>query len=56
MVRREIWLLILLCSCVVSLAKDKPAANPAERWEDTIRQFEHPDVADPRVFRWLGRN
>ena len=43
MVRREIWLLILLCICVVSLAQDKPAENPAERWEKTIRQFEQWD-------------
>lgn len=43
MVRREIWLLILLCGCVVSLAKDKPAEKAAERWEETIRQFEQWD-------------
>ena len=43
MVRREILLLIVLCSCVVSLAQDKPAENPAERWEKTIRQFEQWD-------------
>ena len=39
MVRRDILLLIVLCSCVVSFAKDKPA----ERWEETIRQFEQWD-------------
>ena len=39
MIRREIWLLILLCGCVASLAKD----NPAEKWEKTIRQFEQWD-------------
>jgi len=43
MVRREIWLLILLCGCVVSLAQDNPAENPAEKWEKTIRQFEQWD-------------
>ena len=43
MIRREIWLLILLFGCVVSLAENKPAENPAERWEKTIRQFEQWD-------------
>ena len=43
MVRREIWLLILLCGCVVSFAQDKPAEDPAGRWEETIRQFEQWD-------------
>jgi len=43
MVRREIWLLILLCGCVVSLAQDNPAEKPAEKWEKTIRQFEQWD-------------
>ena len=42
MVRREI-LLIVLCSCVVSFAQDKPAENPAGKWEETIRQFEQWD-------------
>ena len=42
MVRREI-LLIVLCSCVISFAQDKPAENPAGRWEETIRQFEQWD-------------
>ena len=35
--------MILLCGCIVLPAKDKPAENPAERWEDTIRQFEQWD-------------
>ena len=43
MVRREIWLLILLCGCVVSPAQDNPAEKPAEKWEKTIRQFEQWD-------------
>ena len=43
MVRREILLLIVLCSCVASFAEDKPAENPADRWEKTIRQFEQWD-------------
>ena len=43
MARREIWLLILLCGCIVSLAQDKPAENPAGRWEETIREFEQWD-------------
>jgi len=43
MVRREIWLLILLCGCAVSLAQDNPAEKPAEKWEKTIRQFEQWD-------------
>lgn len=41
MVRRKIWLLIVLCSLAVLNGKDKPAAKyPAERWEKTIRAFE----------------
>jgi len=43
MVRREIWVLVLLCGCVLSLAQDKPAEKPAEKWEKTIRQFEQWD-------------
>ena len=43
MVRREIWLLILVCGCAVLLAQDNPAENPAEKWEKTIRQFEQWD-------------
>jgi len=43
MVRREILLLIVLCGSVVSLAQDKPAEDPAGRWEETIRQFEQWD-------------
>jgi len=43
MIRREILLLIVLCGCVVSFAQDKPAADPAGRWEETIRQFEQWD-------------
>ena len=41
MVRREISLLIVLCSCAVLFAQDEPAAeNPAEKWEETIKEFE----------------
>jgi lysophospholipase L1-like esterase len=44
MVRRRILLLIVLCVCVVSYARDKPPAkNPAEKWEETIGQFEQWD-------------
>ena len=43
MARREILLLIILCSCVLSLAQDKSAENSADRWEETIRQFEQWD-------------
>ncbi len=39
MVRREILLLIVLCGCVVSFAKE----DPAGKWEKTIRQFEQWD-------------
>ena len=39
MVRRDILLLIVLCGCVVSFAQDKPA----EKWEETIREFEQWD-------------
>ena len=39
MVQLRILFLIVLCSCVVSFAKDEPA----ERWEDTIREFEQWD-------------
>ena len=41
MIRRAIWLLIVLFSVNVSTAQDKPKVkNPAERWEKTIRTFE----------------
>ncbi|MHC4323129.1 MAG: GDSL-type esterase/lipase family protein [Planctomycetota bacterium] len=43
MFRREILLLIVLCSCVVLFAQEKPAEDPAEKWEKTIRQFEQWD-------------
>ena len=44
MVRRKIWLLIVLCSFAVLNGKDKPATkDPAERWEKTIRAFEEWD-------------
>jgi lysophospholipase L1-like esterase len=44
MVRRKIWLLILLCSLAVLNGKDKPAVkDPAERWEKIIRAFEEWD-------------
>jgi len=43
MVRPKIGLLIMFCSCLVLNAKDKPAENPAGRWEETIRQFEQWD-------------
>jgi len=41
MIRREIWLFIVLCSVVVSTAQDRPEAkDPATRWEKTIQTFE----------------
>ncbi|MFC1635782.1 GDSL-type esterase/lipase family protein, partial [Planctomycetota bacterium] len=41
MIRRAIWLLIVLFSVIVSTAQDKPEAkDPATRWEKTIRTFE----------------
>jgi lysophospholipase L1-like esterase len=43
MVRPKIGLLIMLCSCLVLNAQDKPAENPAGKWEETIRQFEQWD-------------
>lgn len=43
MVRPFISLLIMLCSCLVSNAQNEQAKNPAERWEETIRQFEQWD-------------
>ena len=34
----------MFCSCLVLSAQDEPAAeNPAEKWEETIRQFEQWD-------------
>jgi lysophospholipase L1-like esterase len=43
MVRPNIGLLIMFCSCLVLNAQDKPAENPAGKWEETIRQFEQWD-------------
>jgi lysophospholipase L1-like esterase len=43
MTRPGIGLLIMFCSCLIVSAQDKPAENPAERWEETIRQFEQWD-------------
>jgi lysophospholipase L1-like esterase len=33
----------MFCSCLVSNAQDKPAENPAEKWEETIMEFEQWD-------------
>jgi len=33
----------MFCSCLVLNAQDKPAEDPAGRWEETIRQFEQWD-------------
>ena len=35
--------MIILCGCFTSYAQDKPAENPAEKWEEDIRQFEQWD-------------
>src|SRR4030042_357580 len=43
MARPNIGLLIMFCSCRVLNAQDKPAENPAVRWEETISQFEQWD-------------
>lgn len=43
MIRSGIGLLIAFCSCLALNARDKPAENPAARWEETIRQFEQWD-------------
>jgi lysophospholipase L1-like esterase len=44
MVRRKIWLLIVLCSVVVLNGQDKPAVKEkASRWGETIRLFERWD-------------
>jgi lysophospholipase L1-like esterase len=44
MVRREICLLVVLCSFVVLNAQDKPEVkNEAGRWEETIKVFENWD-------------
>ncbi|MBN2594360.1 MAG: hypothetical protein JXA81_12700 [Sedimentisphaerales bacterium] len=43
MVRPGIGLLIMFCSCLVLNALDKPAENPAQKWEKDIRQFEQWD-------------
>jgi len=41
MVRRVIYLLIVVCSLAVSNAQDKPEEkDEASRWEETIRVFE----------------
>jgi lysophospholipase L1-like esterase len=42
MIRRAIWLLVVLCCVVVLNAQDKPEAkkDPAVRWEKMIRTFE----------------
>jgi lysophospholipase L1-like esterase len=36
-------LLVMFWSCLVLNAQDKPAENPAEKWEEDIRQFEQWD-------------
>jgi hypothetical protein len=43
MIRPCIGLLIMFCGCLVSNAQNKPAENPAQKWEDDIRQFEQWD-------------
>lgn len=44
MIRPCISLLIVLCSCVVINAQEKSATkDPAQRWEENIRQFEQWD-------------
>jgi lysophospholipase L1-like esterase len=43
MVRPGFGLLIMFCWCLVLNAQDKPAENPAQKWEETIRQFEQWD-------------
>ena len=41
MARTKIWLLVVLCGCGLLNGQDKPEArDPAERWEETIREFE----------------
>jgi lysophospholipase L1-like esterase len=43
MIRQGIGLLIMFCSCLALSTQDKQAENPAQKWEDTIRQFEQWD-------------
>jgi len=43
MFRPCIGLLIMFCSSLVLNAQNKQAENPAEKWEDTIKQFEQWD-------------
>jgi len=43
MARPIIGFLIMFCSCLILNAQDKPAENPADRWEETIREFEQWD-------------
>lgn len=43
MIRPDIGLLIVFCSSLILNAQDKPARNPAEKWENDIRQFEQWD-------------
>jgi len=43
MIRPYIGLLIMFCSSFVLNAQDKPADNPAQKWENDIRQFEQWD-------------
>ena len=41
MIRRAIWMLIVLCGVVIGFAQDKKEAkNPAARWEKIIQTFE----------------
>ncbi len=51
MIRRRIWLLVLLCCAVVLSGRE----NPAAKWEETIKEFEDWDrknsfVADAVLF------
>lgn len=43
MIRPGIGLLIMFCSCLALSAQDKQTENPAQKWEDTIHQFEQWD-------------
>lgn len=43
MIRPGIGLFVIFCSCVILNAQDKPAENPAEKWEKTIKEFEQWD-------------
>ena len=41
MMRRRVWLLVLLCCVVVVNGRDKPTVeDPAAKWGKTIEQFE----------------